>query len=334
MAKRKYLAPALGGLLAVGCQVPEGAVQYQTGGAPTGPSADGGSDGGMDRNQQHVMVDGSAEVGVALPMWQEHWFEHNQLIKKVDQDENFVLYFDNDMDPASAKWISPYLSSLWRYTKATYGVPGDQVLYAVFHSGRYMGAHAASIFDSSHDNHNVIDSGGELGKWNTPASADLPTWVAGGVLEGAALGVSNLPSLDLTQAEFRSIYVYDAMKAIGMADFAKQLLDGAMTASSNNPRAGTFWTRDWYFPLWRDHGGAAIFARYYSLLFQHYPKVPRDDGRGLMYAPAMNWGEYIHFMSGAAGTELKTLATKAFGWTDQRELEYQQARANFPKITY
>jgi hypothetical protein len=48
----------------------------------------------------------------------------------------------------------------------------------------------------------------------------------------------------------------------------------------------------------------------------------------------MNWGEYIHFMSGAAGTDLKPLATTAFGWSDVREAQYQEAKKDFPAVTY
>jgi hypothetical protein len=48
----------------------------------------------------------------------------------------------------------------------------------------------------------------------------------------------------------------------------------------------------------------------------------------------MNWGEYVHFTSGAAGADLKQLATDAFGWPAEREQEWQQARQDFSQITY
>ncbi len=44
----------------------------------------------------------------------------------------------------------------------------------------------------------------------------------------------------------------------------------------------------------------------------------------------MNWGEYVHFMSGAAGRDLKPLATKAFGWPGEwEEKQHQKARTEF-----
>jgi hypothetical protein len=42
----------------------------------------------------------------------------------------------------------------------------------------------------------------------------------------------------------------------------------------------------------------------------------------------------VHFMSGAAATDLKTLATQVFGWPAQREAEHAKARTDFRLITY
>ncbi len=48
----------------------------------------------------------------------------------------------------------------------------------------------------------------------------------------------------------------------------------------------------------------------------------------------MSWGQYIHFSSGAARTETKTIATYAFGWNDTWEAQYQKAKTDFPAIKY
>jgi hypothetical protein len=265
--------------------------------------------------------------------WQEHWFEHDQVVKLVDKTDDVAIYFDAEMDQGSLAWMSPFLSQLWKYTKKTYGVPGDPRLFAILHSGRYMGGHVASVFDPSHDFRNVLDMGAPAGSW-TSAAAFEPSWYLARLLQGAALGIRNDPAQELTAGFFSSIFAYDALKAVGMGTRADNWIDGLTSQISDKPRAGTHWFRDWYFPLWRDKGGAAVFARYFNLLARYYPKVPAEGGHGMTYAPAMNLGEYVHFMSGAAGSDLKILATLAFGWTDQREVEYQQARASFPAITY
>ncbi|MFT3926445.1 MAG: hypothetical protein QM778_28125 [Myxococcales bacterium] len=48
----------------------------------------------------------------------------------------------------------------------------------------------------------------------------------------------------------------------------------------------------------------------------------------------MNLGEFVHFMSGAAGTDLKTQAMNAFTWSTEREQQLTKARADFPGVTY
>jgi len=60
---------------------------------------------------------------------------------------------------------------------------------------------------------------------------------------------------------------------------------------------------------------------------EYFPK------NGMRYSRDMNWGEFVHFWSGAAGTNLKTLATNAFGWPTAWENMFQQAQRDFP-FTY
>jgi hypothetical protein len=48
----------------------------------------------------------------------------------------------------------------------------------------------------------------------------------------------------------------------------------------------------------------------------------------------MNWGEYVHFTSGAAAADLSDQATRAFGRSRSRRKELERARAQFPGIPY
>jgi hypothetical protein len=48
----------------------------------------------------------------------------------------------------------------------------------------------------------------------------------------------------------------------------------------------------------------------------------------------MNWGEFIHFMSGAAHKDVRPLAKKAFGWPPEWDEQYNRARQDFPGIKY
>ncbi len=353
----KYLVRIVMVAGALGCQVPEGPDQLGggngntmpirqptdggagdavaaspeagTGGAPGGDAASGSGGTGSGGT-----IASDAGAPAAPAMWQEHWFEHNQLLKKVADTEDDVIYFDDNVGMSCAGWVQPFVSAMWQYTKKTYGVPGDPRIFVVLHAGRYTGDHEASIFDGTHDFHNVIDIGRDISAWVTPANAYVIAWSAGLLLEKSALGVDTLPSVGVTQTQFGYFFAYDILKAVGMSSAADAWLKSLMVYTVDHPRVGTFWSRDWYYPLWRDHGGAAVFARFIQLVGERYPKVPRDDKRGMMFAPAMNWGEYIHFMSGAAGTDLKSLATKAFGWPAGRDTEYAQAKLDFPTIKY
>jgi hypothetical protein len=68
--------------------------------------------------------------------------------------------------------------------------------------------------------------------------------------------------------------------------------------------------------------------RFFQLLGSDFPSS------GGAYSRDMDWGEFVHFMSGAAGVDLLPLATEAFGWSVTWEAELQAARSAFPGITY
>ena len=56
--------------------------------------------------------------------WQEHWFEHNQLLQRKFYDTSVAVYFDKDVN-TSITWPNTYLAQAWNYTKATYGTFGS-----------------------------------------------------------------------------------------------------------------------------------------------------------------------------------------------------------------
>jgi hypothetical protein len=72
-------------------------------------------------------------------------------------------------------------------------------------------------------------------------------------------------------------------------------------------RRGTRWFRDWFYPLWRDCGRAEVMNRFFRELARHFP---RDSGG--TYTRRMNWGEYIHFTSGAAAADMSGQGARAF----------------------
>ena len=267
----------------------------------------------------------------ATPLtWQEHWFEHDQLLHLVATDDAVALYYDKDVDATQATAVFPYVSKLWTYTLATYGSLGPGRLYVVIHKDRYLGCHEADHTDPTHDYRNVIDCG--ITTYGDPAVFDtfLPH-VAAVLVEHVADGREGAPADALwQQGKWAELYRYDAYLGIGRKDLADAVYAQwtADTWTDPFPVAGTHWFRDWSFPLWRDHGGAAVMSRFFALLARDFP------ARGGTYTRDLDWGEFVHFMSGAANADLEPLATAAFGWPAAWQTELDAARVAFPKITY
>jgi hypothetical protein len=262
--------------------------------------------------------------------WQEHWFEHNQLVKLVDHDDHAAIYFDDDVDRTQSAWLLSYVSRIWQYTKTTYGndFGMDPRLYSIHHQGRYSGGHPSYYFDASHDNRNVSDCG--PGGWAEGGGPhDIVSHEIGHVVESANNGAQGSPGFPLWQdSKWAEIYQYDLYVGLGMQADAQRVFTRFTNTTDGFPRAGTRWFRDWFFPLWRDHGRSQLMPRFFRLMAMHFPK------NGRRYSRNLNWGEFVHFMSGAAGTDLKMQATMAFGWPTEWETQWQQARQTFAAVNY
>ena len=271
------------------------------------------------------------ESGQTLPAppatWKEHWLEHSQELQLIGYNDDVAIYFDADVSRTNTQWILPFMTKLWQYTRQTYGEFGAEGrLYSIHHSGRYSGGHPSVYFDSSHDFRNVSDCG--PGPW-PPGSIDLPSHEVGHVVEGASRGVKGSPAFGLWgDSKWIELYQYDAYLGMGMTAEAQRLFTRFTNGTDSYPRAGTRWFRDWFYPLWRDHGRTDLMVRYFQLLAQHFPK------NGKSYSRDMNWGEFVHFMSGAAQTNLKEMATTAFGWPASWDQQFNKARTDFAGISY
>ena len=270
---------------------------------------------------------GGAEFPPAT--WKEHWFEHNQLLKRVYHDRDVAVYFDGDV-AGSTTWPFQYIGDVWRYTKKTYGEFGrNPQLYAVLHSGKYSGGHPSGYHDASHDYRNLIDVG--PGPWSDENSLAVPTHEVGHIVESDANGTHGSPAFGLWRdSKWMEIYNYDVYLGLGRDEAARAWYDEQINKSDDFPRAGTHWFRDWFYPIYDQHGQTQVLDRYFKLLAGNFRKKPN----GVDYDGPMNWGEFVHFWSGAAGVNLKAQATKAFGWSDEWEAQFQQAKLDYPGVTY
>ena len=280
-----------------------------------------------------VVYVGQGVDPLATPLtWQEHWYEHDQLLDLIATDDAVALYYDKDVDRAQATAFLPYVSKLWHYTIATYGSMGPGRLYAIFHKDRYLGCHSAGHFDPSHDYRNVVDCG--VTTYDDPGvfQAILPH-VAAVLVEHVADERDGAPADPLWhQGKWAEFYRYDLYLGTDMKGLA-DLYYGAWTADTFTdpfPVADTHWFRDWWRPLRTDTGdGPQVMVRFFRLLAEHFPR-----GTDTHYVRDLTWGEFVHFMSGAAAADLKPLATAAFGWPAEWETQLQQARKDFPRVTY
>jgi hypothetical protein len=281
-------------------------------------------------SQPVVSVGAGPDPAATPETWQEHWFEHNQVINLVALDDVVALYFDKDVDPAQIAPLFSYASTIWRYTQKAYGPIGPGRLYAIFHKDRYLGCHRATYFSASHDYRNVIDCGVTTYDDASVFDAFFPH-LAALIVESASHDRNGAPADALWhQGKWAEFYRYDlylgtGKQALADAVYAQWTRD---EATDSFPVADTHWFRDWSFPLWRDHGGAKVMNRFFELLARDFPAV------GQTYARDLNWGEFVHFVSGAAGVDLKPLATTAFGWPAEWQTQLDQARVDFPRITY
>lgn len=309
-----------------------GAGSPTTAGTSTGGGSAGGAAGMGGASGGTAGAAGNAPLatcpgGPTPPAtWQEHWFEHNQNVKLVDYDDCAAIYFDADMDETKKAWIMPFVSNVWKYSLATYGSMGPERVYAIFHQGKYSGGHPSYYYDASHDNHNVSDVGG--GNWND-GNWDVTSHELGHIVESTASHTKyGSPAFGLWKdSKWMEFYQYDVYVGLGMTEHAKVVFDRFTAQTDDFPRAGTRWFRDWFYPLWRDHGHAQVMVRFFGLLEQHYAAQNKRMGN-------MTWGEYIHFTSGAAKQDLKPLATTAFGWPADWDTQLAQAKQKYPQITY
>ena len=275
--------------------------------------------------------------GIPAETWKEHWFEHTMLLTRTFYDDNVAVYYDDNM-PRSVVWPNTIMANVWTYTRKTYGDFGpDPRLYLVFHltgtnaSTLDGGGHPASYFDASHDYHNTIDCG--LNDWTNPAGEQLgmPVHEIGHIVCGASHGIQGSPSDVLWgDSKFMEIFIYDVYLNIGKQEEAEKVYNQMQDQYDDFPRAGSQWFKNWFYPIYINHGKAEVLNKYFALLAADFPK----KAGGKEYSRNLNWGEFVHFWSGAAGVDLKAQAVAAFGWSTEWQAMLENAREDFPNVKY
>jgi hypothetical protein len=280
----------------------------------------------VNGNSAWVYAKKATLTSVPPATWQEHWFEHNQLLSLVYSNTSVNIYYDS-ATPTSITWMNADFTTVWNYVKQTYGTFSDPKVNMVFHSNGYSGGHPATVFDASHDYRNVADLGGE---WSTRSSWNVGASIheIGHIVEGGSKGVKNSPAFPLWgDSKWNEIFIYDVTKRLGWTADAQQTYNDVIDGQDNYPRPGTHWFKNWFYPIYTHADSSAALNRFFVLLSQYFPQHNGEYSRDL------NMGEFIHFWSGAAQYNLKAQADTAFGWNSTYEQQFRQAQIDFP-FTY
>lgn len=281
--------------------------------------------------------------GAPPKTWKEHWFEHNQLLNRIHYDTSVVVYYDGDVK-AAVTWPKTYMAEAWNYTKKHYGKFGDDSrLFVIFHSGKYSGGHPGTYLSSNHDYRNVTDCGtNSFDGWltGTDNDIDLATHEIGHIVEGASKGVKESPAFDIWHdSKWMEIYQYDVYLGLNRTADAQRWYAKMMTVSDNYPKAGTQWFKNWFLPIYDNYGKVKVLNGFFTMLSLHFPKRQITiQGKSYQeYTRKMNFGEFIHFWSGAAKADLAPLALSAFGAKDEKGADWApmlaKAQADFLEIT-
>jgi hypothetical protein len=105
--------------------------------------------------------------------WQEHWFDHRQLLRLYHHDEHCAIYLDPGVRRAEVRWLPRFINVTWQYSKAAYGegFGPDPRIYSIHHTGRHGGGHAGYYVSPVHDYRNVSDCGHLAGRQHSCSRA-------------------------------------------------------------------------------------------------------------------------------------------------------------------
>ncbi|MCW7540852.1 CAP domain-containing protein [Aquabacterium sp. A7-Y] len=271
----------------------------------------------------------AAALPAPAASWREQWLDHRETLKLLAHNDTVALYVGAGVPADAARWVLPYLTRLWQYQQQTHGTTGTRLkgtrLYAVLHQGRHLGGHMATVHHTSHGGRNVIDVGSA--DWSRPQYEQIALTV-GSAVEALAAGTQTSAAAGvLGKGRAAQFHAYDGLVALGYKTEAAAFERRYAPRRDSYPRNDTHWFRDWFAPLWREHGHAQVMVKFHSLAAKHFPR------EGTRFVREMNWGEYVYFMSAAAGKDLQPRAQSAFGWNAEREAQYRKARSDFPGLT-
>ena len=263
--------------------------------------------------------------------WQEHWFDHRQLLRLYYDDEHCAIYLDPDVRRAEVQWLPRYISAAWHYSKATYGEAfgPDPRIYSIHHAGRHGGGHAGYYVSPVHDYHNVSDCGLDTWREGNPLAPELPAHEIGHSVESANNGSHGSPAYEIWgDSKWAEFYIYDLYTALGM-DRRQAGLPPVHRQPGRLPAAG--------HPLvprlvLSAVAGLRAGGGHGPVLPAAGRALPARAGRDVH--PADELGRVHPLHQRRRGRRPERVADRAFGWPREWSDQLEQARAQFPGVTY
>jgi hypothetical protein len=289
--------------------------------------------------------------------WIETWenlnlwiFDEPVNVKKVKEIGNVAFYLlEKDSPEAISDIYYEMYAQNWEYVQATYGdVLSDPrlhvMLFPLDDGGGLASIHDYRSSTSRYSNMVYIKAYKDWFKGNSKTGFiyDVMSHELCHIIEGIGSGYKESMFYPIWgDSKWAEIFQYDIFKGMNIPR-ADSWHEEHIRA--NNPDGGadypdtarvSYWYRDFLYPTYDKYGKTELLKKFWKLQAEHYRKKNGDlqgssenpGGRG-------NLGELIHFWSGAAGTDVKPYAIKAFGWNDRFEMWWQRARADYPGVTY
>lgn len=253
----------------------------------------------------------------------------NELLTLVSATSDVVIYRDPQV-PTNLSWAVTYIQQIYAHVRASYPALQGQRLWVTLHNDPGPGG-SAQFFVHPHTNyHSMIDMYDADWSTSTALKRDVIAHEIGHLIEFAGYGIVDSPAYQLwSDSKWCEIFQYRAYLESGLtADATRWYNDKSTDPADGFPAATTDWFSQWFDPITDNYNGATTLNNYFLLLSQHFH---RFNG---WYARDLNMGEFVHFWSGATGANQQSLAQTAFGWNSTWQAELDQAKIDFPGVTY
>lgn len=254
----------------------------------------------------------------------------NELLTLVSATDDVVVYRDPQVSTANLGWAIDYIEDIYDHVLTSYPAMQGQRLWVTLHNDPGPGGSAQFFGNPDTHYHNVVEMYDS--DWSTPTALklDVIAHEIGHTIEFAGNGILDSPAYHIWHdSKWCEIFQYWAYLDSGLTtDAARWYTEKTTDPVDGYPAATTDWFTQWFYPITDDYDGATTLSNYFQLLAEHYHQF---NG---WYPTSMTLGEFVHFWSGATGENQQPLAQTAFGWNSTWQAELDQAKIDFPGVTY